>query len=166
MVLVQRRNPGKLRRGDQRALKQHKIENESSKDKLFFINHIAVGSTQAKWYLVQVDMDQSDPVDTTNHGVYCYRWYIIQYDNCNKYPTVECQFWIEIRMNNQDSKLVDMFLVRPSKVHNLLQKNKTYLWYQDYISLYKHKVFGTIEFGTAGRKKLKYPNMINDKQWK
>ena len=46
-----------IRRGGKRALGQLKSELESSKDKLFFINYIPAGSTQAKWYLVQVDMD-------------------------------------------------------------------------------------------------------------
>ena len=58
-----------------------------------------------------------------------------------------------------------MFPVGPSKVHNLLQKNQTQVWYQDDISLAEHRLVGPIQFGTTGRKKLKYPNMVDVKQW-
>ena len=70
-VLIPRRNPGSLRRGDQIALIQQKIDIEISKDKIFFIKNISEGSTHKKWYLVQVDMNQSNPVYVRNYGVYC-----------------------------------------------------------------------------------------------
>ena len=70
VVLVPRRNPIRLRWGDQIASRQLKIDIEISKDKLFVIKHMSAGSNQTKQYLVQVDMDQSDPVDMGNYGVY------------------------------------------------------------------------------------------------
>ena len=63
------RNPKRLRRDDQRALKYLKSEIESSKDKLFIIKHISAGSTQAKWYLVQMYMDQLYPVSVRYYWV-------------------------------------------------------------------------------------------------
>ena len=58
MVSVSRSNPRSVRRGDQRALRQVKVNIEKSKDRLFFVKHIAAGSAQAKCYLVQVDIEQ------------------------------------------------------------------------------------------------------------
>ena len=165
-ILVTRRNPRRIKWGDQRALRHLKIENESSKDKIFFINHIAAGSKQAKWYLVQLDMDQLYLVDMRKYGVYCCQWYNRQYEDCKKYPTTECRFWPEIITKNQDGILVKILPVIPSKVHNLLQNNKKYVWYQYDISLAEHMLVGPFQFGTIGRNKLKYPNMIDDKQWK
>ena len=46
MVLYPSRNPRRLRRGDQRSLKQPKSEIESSKYKISFIKNISSGSTQ------------------------------------------------------------------------------------------------------------------------
>ena len=40
------------------------------------------------------------------------------------------------------------------------------MWYQDDISLADHNLVGPFQFGTSGRKKLKYPNMIDEKKWK
>ena len=62
--------------------------------------------------------------------------------------------------------LGNMLLVRPSKVHNLLQNNQKYMWYQDEILLSKKRLVGPFQFGKTGRKKLKYPNIIDEKQWK
>ena len=72
----------------------------------------------------------------------------------------------EIRTKNQDGTLGNMLPVRPSKVHNLLQNNHKYFWYQDEISLDDHILVGLFKFGTTVRNKLKYPNMIEEKQWK
>ena len=35
----------------------------------FFINHVSAGSSQGKWYLVQLYMEQSDPVTMRNYGL-------------------------------------------------------------------------------------------------
>ena len=77
-----------------------------------------------------------------------------------------CRFWTEIRTNNPDGTLGKMFPVIPSKVHNLLQNNQKYVCYQDYVSLANHRLVGPFQFGTTGRKRLKYPNLIDEKQWK
>ena len=69
MALDPHRKPRRLRRGDQRELSQLKSEIEISKDKLFSIKHMYEGSTQTMWYLVQVDMDQLDPINERNYGV-------------------------------------------------------------------------------------------------
>ena len=62
--------PKKSQTGGQIALSQLKRDIEISKDKLFFIKHIAAGSTQSKWYLVQVDMYQLYPIDMRDYEVY------------------------------------------------------------------------------------------------
>ena len=79
---------------------------------------------------------------------------------------MKCHFGPEIITENQDGTLGKMLLLIPSKVHKLLQKNQTYVWYQDDISLDKHNLVGPSKFETTGRKKLKHPNNINKKQWK
>ena len=70
MVSVTRRNLMGIIRGYQRALIQLKSDIEKSKDKLFFIKHISVESTQAKLCLIQVYADQSYTVSMREYGVY------------------------------------------------------------------------------------------------
>ena len=69
VISIPRRNPRRIRRGDKISLRHLKSEIKISKDKLFFIKHTSAGSTQAKWYLIKVDMDQSDLVDMSDYGV-------------------------------------------------------------------------------------------------
>ena len=65
---------------DQRALRHIKSEILSSKDKRFFIKHTSAGSTQAKSYLVLVDMYQSDPFVMKNYDLYQFCWYILHHE--------------------------------------------------------------------------------------
>ena len=76
---------------------------------------------------------------------------------------MEGRFWPEIRMNNHDNMMGNMFPVITSKVHNFLQKNQTYVWNQDEIYLAEHMMVGLFQFGKTERKKLKYPNIIDEK---
>ena len=81
---------------------------------------MAAGLTHTNWYLVQVDIDQLEPGSMRYYEVYCCQWYIRQYEDCNKYPTMKCRFWPEIITKNQDGTLVNMFPVRRSKVQKIL----------------------------------------------
>ena len=54
----------------------------------------------------------------------------------------------------------------PSKVHKLLQKNQTNMWYQDEISLSEHRLVGTFQFVKIGKIIIKYTNIIEENQWK
>ena len=166
MVLVTCRNPRILRQGDQRALRQLKRKIESSNNKLFFVKHISAGSTQAIIYLVQVDMEQSDPIDMRDYGVYPCRWYIINHKYFTQHRTMECCFWLYIREMKQYGTPGKMILVRPLKVNGFLQRYKIYVWYQDNISLADHSMVGSFKFIKTGRKKLEYPNMIDKRQCK
>ena len=113
-----------------------------------------------------MDMDQSDAVSTSNYGVYFCHWYFRTYEDCNKYPTMECRLWPGIITKNQDNTFGKILSARPGKVNNLLQKNHIYVWYEDNIYLDEHRLVGPLQFGTTGRNKLKHPNMIDYKQWK
>ena len=98
--------------------------------------------------------------------MYRCRWYIIKFEECNKYPTMKFRFWHEIITKNQGSTLGNIFPVRPSTVKNILQKNQTHVWNQDDISLASNRLVGPFQLGTTGKKKLKHLNIINEKQWK
>ena len=100
------------------------------------------------------------------YGVYCFRWYIRQYEYCTKHLTTECSFWTEIIKTNQVGTLGKILPVIPSNVHNLPQEIHTFMWYQDDISLAGHILFRPFHFGTTVRNKLKPTNIIEEKQWK
>ena len=74
-------------------------------------------------------------------------------------------FYLEIRYIKQDGKLGKKNLVRPISLHDFLQNHQQYVWSQYGISLGKHRLVVPFQFVATGRKKLKYPNMIEEKQW-
>ena len=84
-------------RGDQISLGILKSEIDKSKDKLSFIKQRVAGSEKAKWYLVQVDMYQLDPVTMGYYEVYRFQWYVRYHKDCTKCPILECRFWPEVR---------------------------------------------------------------------
>ena len=49
---------------------------------------------------------------------------------------------------------------------DFLKRLQGCVWYQDDISLIEHSLVGPLKFVTTGINKLKYPIMINKKQWK
>ena len=69
-------------------------------------------------------------------------------------------------MKNQDCVLENIYPGIIIKVDNLLKMNNTYVCYQDGIYLDEHMLVVPFQFGTTGRKKLKYPNVIENKMWK
>ena len=89
---------------------------------------MSVEFSQAKWYLVQVDIDNSKPAAMRDYGVYRCWCHIRQYEDCTNHPTIKIPFWMEIITKNQDGTLVKMLQVRPSKVNKFLQRTHTYLW--------------------------------------
>ena len=163
MLLVPRRKPRRIRGGNQREFIQIKSYIEGSKDKHFFIKHRSAGSTQIKWYLLQVDMVQSYPVNIRDYGVYRCWWYIRHLEDFTKRPIIKCCFWPEIREMHQDGTLGRMQPVIPLQVNDLFKERQGCVWYQDDISLAEDRLVGPFQIGTTVRNKLKYPSTIDNK---
>ena len=66
----------------------------------------------------------------------------------------------------QGGTLGKMFPERPLRVNDLLKKRQDCVWYQYEISTADNRIVWTFQFGTTGRKKLKHPSTIGQKQWK
>ena len=58
-----------------------------------------------------------------------------------------------------------MWPVRPLRENEFLKKRGGYVWYQDDVSLAKHRLVHPFQFVTTVRNKLKYRNMIEKKPW-
>jgi hypothetical protein len=117
---------------------------KASKDKLFFIRH-SVGSFQDKWFLVQVDLDETDPQLALQFGRYHCRWYIRHCEDSHKELTRRCRFWPEIH-EVQDGVLSTMLAVRPDKVLKFLKSRNDVAWYQLDVDLAEHKLVGPFNF--------------------
>ena len=53
----------------------------------------------------------------------------------------------------QDGTLGKMYLVKPLRVDDLINKHQVCVWYQYDISLADHSLVGTFQFGKTGQNK-------------
>ena len=93
-----------------------------SKLKLKFQRISSFSSTQVNWYLVQVDMNQSDPVAMRFYEVYLCHCYIRYHENCTQHRTMEYRFWTDIREMKQDGTLGFFLPPRPLRVNGFIQR--------------------------------------------
>lgn len=138
----------------------------ASKDKLFFIKRQLYGEQQARWYLVQVDLDETDPQSALQFGRYHCKWHVRHADDSLKVKTRFARFWPEIHLV-RDGVLAEMVPVRPNKVANLLGGKKTgsrYAWYCDEVDLAEDQLVGPFDFKTATLKDNRL-NLIDQACW-
>ena len=81
----------------QRALIHLKSDIEIENYKQFLIKHILLGLSQSKWSLVHVVMDHSDPISVRDFEMYRIQWYNRNHKGQTKHPSMECNFWLNIR---------------------------------------------------------------------
>jgi hypothetical protein len=67
-----------------------------SRDKLCFFAHQPDGQTAETWYLVQVDLDKTDPLAAKELGRYWVHWMIRHHVDCLSKQTRLCRFWSEV----------------------------------------------------------------------
>lgn len=122
---------------------------ESSKDRLFFIKHLPDGQVLPTWYLVQVDLDETDPIVAKDWGIYHVRWYIRHHEDAKRRLQCNCRFWPEIHEIKSDGTFGKLYPIRPHKVNKLLEtKGKLYGWYQMDVNLAETGLLGPFDFGS------------------
>ena len=122
---------------------------QQSKDKLFAIAQQEEHQQQLAWYIVQVDMDETDKTRATTKGQYHCKWYIAK-ANKAKTPHNECKFWPLIKEFTDEARFGDTNFVRPGKVEQFLHRHaETYAWYQKEVNLVEDGIKGPFDFATA-----------------
>ena len=138
---------------------------QSSKDKLFFIRRQLYGEQLERWYLVQVDLNETDPHAAKQVGRYHCKWYVRHADDSREMATRNARFWPEIHVI-RDGVLAEMILVRPNKVTTFLRDkgSRKYAWYQDEVSLGEDRLVGPFDFksGTQDRPRQ---HCVDSAQW-
>ena len=136
-----------------------------SKDKLFFIKRQLYGEQSARWYLVQVDLDETDPHAAKQVGRYHCKWYVRHVDDSREMATRNARFWPEIHVI-RDGVLAEMILVRPNKVATFLRDKgrQKYVWYQDEVSLAEDQLVGPFDF-KSGTQDQPRQNRVDSAQW-
>ena len=118
----------------------------SSLNKLFFISYTPTGQVAAQWYLVQVDLDESDTEVTDKFGVYLVKFYIRHHQDSTHKSICSCRYWPEIHKLQSDGEIGSIYPVAPKRVKNLLQARTNLYWYQDDVNLVTDALVGPFNF--------------------
>jgi hypothetical protein len=131
---------------------------------LFFIKREHHGGQLAKWFLVQVDINETDPQEAVQVGRYHCRWYIRHVDDSFKEKTRFARFWPEVH-ELRDGVLGKIVVVRPDKVRKLTEQKKARLaWYQDKVDLVNDRLVGPFDFMPVTTRQRKQ-NLIDNEYW-
>ena len=122
-----------------------------SRDKLCFFAHQPAGQTSETWYLVQVNLDKTDPVAAKELGRYWVHWMIRHHTDSRSKQTRLCRFWPEVHERTADplqpyGRIVP---VRPGRQDSVL-KNHDRILYEDDVDLASGLLHGPINFDADG----------------
>ena len=140
-----------LSRSDRAALRRFQRTIRDSTDKLFFIKYRPTGTLQFRWYLVQVDEDNTNPIAAREFGVYRVRWYIPHHQDLTKRTLAECRWWPEIREQiptTSGARAGKHLPTQPNKAQKLIDTDDTVMWFQDDVHLAEFRLVGPFDFST------------------
>jgi hypothetical protein len=129
------------------TLTQLWTQTEASKDKLYFIQEKETGKMTAKWYLIQVDTDETRRKNALQLGEYHVRWMIKNDHQAKTKKTRLCAFWPLIRELLPNGYFGAIVMFQPQKALPMLAKKPLkYAWYQREINLAELKLHGPFDF--------------------
>jgi hypothetical protein len=118
-----------------------------SRDKLCFFAHQPDGQTTETWYLVQVNLDKTDPLAAKELGRYWVHWMICHHVDCLSKQICLCQFWPEVheRTTNPLQPYGQIVPVRPGHQKAVLKRPGRIL-YEDEVDLASGLLHGPINY--------------------
>ena len=134
-------------------LKQTWQEMNESVDKLTIIKRQDKTNHQESWYLVQVDLDETNERRARKTGEYHVRYYVKHYADSKKRLVRNCKFWPLIRELKANGDFGDIVVIRPAKVEETLKKRVyTRGWYQSEMNICRRRTGRTVQlFNHQGR---------------
>ena len=122
---------------------------QQSKDRLCLISHTPTGATAPAWYMVQVDMDETDLALARSRGIYHVRWWLPHHMDQKKRPLANCRFWPEIHELTKQNAVGPLRPIRPHKVESAIANDENLMWYQMPIKLHDNLIAGPFDFATT-----------------
>ena len=122
-------------------------EINESVDKLMIIKRQDERNKRATWYVIQVDLDETNERRARKTGEYHVRYYIRHFTDAKKRLSRNCRYWPLIREIKPDGSFGDIVVIRPGKVDETLTK-KVYTrgWYQSEANLAEDGLAGPFNF--------------------
>lgn len=138
-----------MRRSMRRRAVPHVIDTEVlwnrtrlSRDKMFLIAHTSIGGSSQKWYVVQVDEEETDEAKARLTGEYLVCWWHLHHEDCLRRPVPRCRFLLDVREIRPDGSFGPGRAVKPAKARTTLAKRPNLGWYQLPILLVEERIVG------------------------
>ena len=134
--------------GKQQKTRAHKLYQQirKSRDRLFFIKHIADTTRVPKWYAVQVQLDD-DTTEERDEGTYNVWFLIRELANSKERIQRNCRYYPEVHQLRNDGTMGPIIQIRPGRVTTALAENPTkYRIYEQRINLLEHALAGPFDF--------------------
>lgn len=140
---------------------------EAFKDKLFFIAYQPPGASVLKWYLVQVDVNETDERKARQRSIYHAKWWAPHHVDCTSTcrAIVHCRFWPEIRELMHTGYLRARRVVRPHKVEAVVKQDERLAWFQLPLNLCQMCLHGPFEFTAAVNTDIMETHRVTDHDW-
>ncbi|CAJ1964161.1 unnamed protein product [Cylindrotheca closterium] len=131
-----------------------------TKDKLYVIAHQDDTSGWNNWYVIQINMEETNEKLARTKGQYHCKWYIPKPTATKQGPPMTSPFWPLIKEFANETTYGPTVPIRPSKVDQVLKKSPhKYAWYQKEVNIVEDGVYGPFDF----ERDYKIPDVVWEK---
>ena len=131
-------------KSDRAALRKLYKTIVDSSDRLFFVSWHIDGSPTFR--LAQVDLDETDPIQAKDFGIYRVKWWCQHYEDLKNRSLVDSRFWPYVRKIKADGTLGASHPFRPDRAQRKLENDPTLSWQTDDIPLAEYLLVGPFDF--------------------
>ncbi|CAJ1952165.1 unnamed protein product [Cylindrotheca closterium] len=132
-----------------------------SKDKLYVIAHQDNTSGWNNWYVIQINMEETNEKLARTKGQYhCKEWYIPKLTTTKQGSPMTSPFWPLIKEFTDETTYGPTVPIRHSKVDQVLNKSPhKYAWFQKEVNIVEDGVYGPFDF----ERDYKIPDVVWEK---
>ena len=134
---------------------------QESKDKMVIIRSREKQSEQYKWYLAQVDWDETNELEAKNDGVYRLKWLVPHHCDSAKRRRRDCRFWPEIHEVDRQGNLGRMRFMNPTKTTREFVSKQGWAFYEWDVNLLEDLLVGPFDLQVIGNE----PNRVGAHVW-
>ena len=160
-----------LRKDDGRSLRKFYTKILQSTNTLFIVRRPNEATGASTWTVVQVDLDDTDPVRAQKLGEYSYKLYIQHQQDSETKPLFQCRYWPEIRGVRNETSKGRLNLVSPDKVTAYMRRHnarrQSVFWVDDTICISEHRLAGPFDWATqeSGKTRKSGSNHVPSEAW-
>ena len=160
-------------RSDRKLLRNLYDAIMKSVNKLVFVRHRLPTDDRPRWYLVQIDLDATNPQLAKTMGTYSARWLTPHHVDRRHKPLTDCRFWPDIcrRPTPTEPPSREPIPTSPAKAEELVRNDPTAAWIEDDVNLATDRLVGPFEFQpspdrtTTRQKTTKFAQVVDLTHW-